>query len=125
MPRFPLGVKQFLLAAGARGAWAGVNMLVHTVVFYLRGDLTESQKTEFRQEGLESLRPIKSVQALYVGTPAAIPPRPVVDASYTFAISVLFTDVAGHNAYQVDPLHLAFVNRFKSYWTKVQIYDAE
>ncbi len=100
-------------------------MLVHTVIFYLRGDLTESQKTEFRHEGLESLRPLKSVRELHIGTPAAIPPRPVVDASYTFAITALFADVAGHNAYQVDPLHVAFVNRFKSYWTKVQIYDAE
>lgn len=100
-------------------------MLVHTVVFYLRGDLTESQKTEFRKEGLESLRLIGSVRELHVGTPAAIPPRPVVDASFSFAITVLFTDVAGHNAYQVDPLHLAFVNRFKGHWTKVQIYDAE
>ncbi len=117
-------VNQFLLAAGARRPWA-VAMLVHTVVFYLRGDLTESQKTEFLQEGLEALRPIQSVQAFYVGTPAAIPPRPVVDASYTFAITALFSDVAGHNAYQVDPAHLTFVNRFKGYWTKVQIYDAE
>ena len=100
-------------------------MLVHTVIFYLRGDLTESQKTEFRQEGLEALRSIKSVQALHIGTPAAIPPRPVVDVSYSFAISVQFADIAGHNAYQVDPAHLAFVSRFKSYWTKVQIYDAE
>ena len=100
-------------------------MLVHTVVFYLRGDLTESQKTEFRQEGLESLRPIKSVQALYIGTPAAIPPRPVVDLSFTFSITAIFDDVAGHNEYQVHPTHKAFVERFKSYWTKVQIYDAE
>ena len=100
-------------------------MLVHTVIFYLRGDLTDSQRTEFREEGLESLRRIKAVQALYVGTPAAIPPRPVVDASYTFAITALFENVAAHDAYQVDPLHVAFVTRFKTYWTKVQIYDAE
>ena len=118
-------VKQFLLAGDALHPWAGWIMLVHTVVFYLRGDLTAAQKEEFRNDGLESLRPSKSVHALYVGVPAAIPPRPVVDASYTFSITVLFADVAAHNAYQVDPAHLAFVNRFKGYWTKVQIYDAE
>lgn len=100
-------------------------MLVHTVIFYLRSDLTDAQKHEFRAEGLESLRPIKSVKQLYVGVPAAIPPRPVVDLSFTFAITAIFDNVAGHNAYQVDPVHVAFVNRFKSYWTKVQIYDAE
>jgi hypothetical protein len=100
-------------------------MFVHTVMFYLRADLSDTQKQEFRAEGLESLRAIASVQQLYVGAPAAIPPRPVVDLSFSFAITALFNDVAGHNAYQTDPLHLAFLARFKGYWTKVQIYDAE
>ena len=99
-------------------------MLVHTVVFWLRKDLTAAQREEFLKEGLESLRPIASVSALHVGSPAPIPPRPVVDASYDFAISVMFTDVAAHNSYQVDPLHTAFVARFKTYWERVQIYDA-
>lgn len=99
-------------------------MLVHTVIFWLRKDLTPAQREEFLKEGLESLRPITSVSALHVGSPAPIPARPVVDASYDFAISALFADVAAHNAYQVDPLHTAFVARFKSYWERVQIYDA-
>ena len=99
-------------------------MLVHTVIFYLRSDLTEAQKSEFRQ-GLESLRPIQSVQAFYIGSPAAIPPRPVVDSTYSFAITAIFNDVAGHNAYQSDPLHLTFLDQFKSLWSRVQIYDAE
>ncbi|HTJ77932.1 MAG TPA: Dabb family protein [Rariglobus sp.] len=100
-------------------------MLVHTVIFYLRPDITEVQKQEFRNEGLESLGAIAAVKHFHVGVPAGIPPRPVVDLSFTFAITAIFADVAGHNAYQVDPLHLAFLARFKSYWTKVQIYDAE
>jgi hypothetical protein len=119
------GVNQFLLALIARKACLGRTMFVHTVIFYLRADLSEAQKQEFRNEGLESLRPIQSVHHLYVGAPAAIPPRPVVDLSFSFAITALFADVAGHNAYQTDPLHLAFLTRFKGYWTRVQIYDAE
>jgi hypothetical protein len=99
-------------------------MLVHTVVFWLRKDLTPAEREAFRTEGLESLRGVPSVSALYVGTPAAIPPRPVVDASYDFAITVLFEDVAAHDAYQPHPVHQAFVSRFKSCWTRVQIYDA-
>jgi len=100
-------------------------MLVHTVVFWLRKDLTPAEREVFLKEGLESLRPLASVSALYVGTPAAIPPRPVVDASYDFTITALFKDIAAHDAYQVDPAHVAFVGRFKSTWTRVQIYDAE
>lgn len=99
-------------------------MLVHTVVFWLRKDLTPAQREEFRQQGLESLRPIKSVSELHIGAPAPIPPRPVVDASYTFAITAIFKDVAAHDAYQIDPVHKAFVERFKPYWERVQIYDA-
>lgn len=99
-------------------------MLVHTVVFWLRKDLSPAQREEFRNVGLESLRPITSVSELHVGTPAPIPPRAVVDASYTFAITAIFKDVAAHDAYQVDPVHKAFVERFKSYWERVQIYDA-
>lgn len=100
-------------------------MLVHTVIFYLRDDLTEAQRQEFLSEGLESLRPIKSVQQLHIGAPASIPPRPVVDLSFSYALTAVFAGVAAHNEYQVDPAHLAFVNRFKGYWKKVQIYDAE
>jgi hypothetical protein len=100
-------------------------MLVHTVVFWLRKDLTPAEREAFLTEGLESLRPIASVSDYHVGSPAAIPPRPVVDATYDFSITALFKDVEAHNAYQVDPTHVAFVQRFKSFWTKVQIYDAE
>ena len=99
-------------------------MLVHTVVFWLRKDLTPAQRETFRTEGLESLRAIASVSELHVGTPAPIPPRPVVDATYTYAITAIFKDVAAHDAYQVDPVHKAFVARFKTDWERVQIYDA-
>ncbi len=99
-------------------------MLVHTVVFWLRPDLTPAQRAEFRTEGLESLRPIPTVRDLYIGEPAPIPARAVVDASYTYAITALFTDVAAHDAYQIDPVHTAFVQRFKPFWEGVQIYDA-
>ena len=98
-------------------------MLVHTVVFWLRPDLNVEERAAFLHDGLESLRPIKSVRALYVGSPAPVAPRPVVDASYDFALTVLFDDLEAHNAYQADPLHLAFINRFKSSWARVQIYD--
>jgi len=100
-------------------------MLVHTVVFWLRQDITAAQREAFNHEGLASLRAISSVSQLFVGRPAPIPSRPVVDATYDFAITVLFNDLAAHDAYQVDPVHTAFVARFKADWVRVQIYDAQ
>ncbi|MES1168942.1 MAG: Dabb family protein, partial [Oleiharenicola lentus] len=60
-----------------------------------------------------------------VGVPADTPRRPIIDSSYDVALIVVCKDVAAEAAYQVDPLHLAFVGQFKTFWTRVQIYDAE
>jgi hypothetical protein len=99
-------------------------MLVHTVLFWLKEDNSESQRAAFR-EGLESLRGISAVDTLYVGTPAATPVRPVIDTSYSFMLTVILRDLAAQDAYQEDPIHLAFVEKFKSFWDKVVIYDAD
>jgi hypothetical protein len=98
-------------------------MLIHTVYFWLKPDLTPAQHAEFRR-GVDSLGGIKAVEKLYVGTPAATGARPIIDSSYSVALTVVCKDVAAHDAYQVDPIHLAFVASFKTYWTRVQIYDA-
>jgi hypothetical protein len=62
---------------------------------------------------------------VYVGAPAATPKRPVIDDSYSVSLTVICKDVAAQDAYQVDPIHLKFVDQFKTYWTRVQIYDSE
>jgi hypothetical protein len=99
-------------------------MLVHTVYFWLRPDLTAQERADFRK-GVESLGGIKSVDQIYVGTPAKTEKRPIIDDSYSVALTVLCKDIAAHDAYQVDPIHLKFISDFKSCWTRVQIYDAE
>jgi hypothetical protein len=99
-------------------------MLFHNVYFWLKPELTPAQRAEFRR-GVESLAGIKSVTKVDVGVPAKTGVRPVIDHSYDFALIVQCRDVAAHDAYQVDPLHLAFVDKFKAYWSRVQIYDSE
>jgi len=98
-------------------------MLVHSVYFWLKPDLTPTQRADFRR-GLDSLVGIEAVEAVYVGAPAPVEKRPVIDDSYSFALTVLCKDVAAQNAYQVDPLHVAFLNSFKTFWARVLIYDA-
>lgn len=99
-------------------------MLVHSVYFWLKPELSDAQRADFRR-GVESLAGIKSVEKVYVGTPAATPKRAVIDDSYSVALTVLCRDLAAQDAYQVDPIHLAFVEQFKTFWTRVQIYDSE
>lgn len=99
-------------------------MMIHAVYFWLRPDLTGAQRAEFRH-GVESLAAITHVEQVHVGVPAAVPDRPVVDRTFDVALVVVCRDVAAHNAYQTDPVHLAFVARFQTYWTRVQIRDSE
>lgn len=99
-------------------------MLVHSVYFWLKPELSDAQRADFRR-GVESLAGIKSVEKIYVGTPAATPKRAVIDDSYSVALTVLCRDLAAQDAYQIDPIHLAFVEQFKTFWTRVQIYDSE
>jgi hypothetical protein len=99
-------------------------MLIHTVFFWLKPGLSTTERAEFRR-GVEALAKIKHVEKVYVGTPAAVPDRPVIDKTFAVGLTVICRDVAAQNAYQVDPVHLAFVAKFNSYWTRVQVYDAE
>jgi hypothetical protein len=99
-------------------------MLIHTVFFWLKPELTATERAEFRR-GVESLANVKHVEKVYVGAPAAVPDRPVIDRTFAVGLTVVCRDVAAQNAYQVDPVHLAFVARFNSYWMRVQVYDAE
>ena len=99
-------------------------MLVHTVYFWLKPELTAQQRADFRK-GVESLGGIKAVEKLYVGTPAKTEKRPIIDSSYSVGLTVICKDVAAHDAYQVDPIHQAFIADCKAYWDSVKIYDFE
>jgi len=98
-------------------------MIVHHVLFWLKADTTVDQKLAFRKS-LETLDGVESIKTLHIGTPAPIE-RAVIDTTYTFSLTVFFDDLAGHDVYQVHPLHQAFLDEFRVYFEKVVIYDAE
>jgi hypothetical protein len=120
----PVKAAHSAFASGQRALLFGRAMLFHNVYFWLKPELTPAQRAEFRR-GVESLAGIKAVDKVDVGVPAKTGHRPVIDHSYDIALIVQCRDVAAHDAYQVDPLHLAFVEKFKTFWTRVQIYDSE
>jgi hypothetical protein len=99
-------------------------MLVHNVFFFLRKDLDGDQITRFRL-GLESLKAIHTAEAVYIGSPAEVAERPVLDKSYDFCLTVIFKDITSHDAYQADPIHQNFIGTFKDSWKKVKVFDAD
>ena len=99
-------------------------MLVHTVIFWLKKNLSEDQRNIFIKE-VKTLGEISSVHDFHLGNPAATPKRPVVEDSYDFAITVVLKDMVAHDDYQADPIHLEFIDNCKEMWERVVIYDAD
>lgn len=96
--------------------------LMHTVYIWLKEDLPIGEEKAFIK-GCESLGTIASVSRLRMGKPAMTEDRAVVDQTYSYALNIEFVDNAAQDAYQIDPIHLKFVEDHKEKWTKVIVYD--
>ena len=96
--------------------------MIHNVFFWLKEDISEADEAAFL-EGVKSLAAISTIKAFYIGPPAPTEDRNVIDNSYSYALLVHFDDTEGEAAYQIDPIHLKFVEDHKDKWTKVVVYD--
>lgn len=97
-------------------------MFSHVVIFWT--DPAQPGAVDELVAGAEKyLRPILGILHFHVGrmVPSA---RPVVEQSYQVGLNVVFADKAAHDAYQVHPLHVEFVEKvFKRVCTRVVVYD--
>ena len=99
-------------------------MLTHIVIFWLKDGLTIQEREVFEKE-LFNLRQIPSIDQVFIGKPASTPKRPVIDDSYDFCLTVILKDLAAHDKYQEDEIHLGFIEACSHMWERVEIYDAE
>jgi hypothetical protein len=99
------------------------SMFHHLVFFYLRKDLTPAERSLFESKlkGLEKLN-LYHLHLLVGPIPSE---RPIVDSSYDYAEMFIFKSKAEHDAYQVDPIHVDFVQTCKPFWSSIKIYDFE
>ncbi|MES2935218.1 MAG: Dabb family protein [Pseudomonadota bacterium] len=98
-------------------------MFVHAVFFWLKDSTTPEQHGQFEQALLGLLK-IDTIRHGFVGIPADTH-TPEVERSYSFGLTVIFNDLFGHDRYQVDPIHQAFVDQWGQWIDKVQVYDAQ
>lgn len=98
-------------------------MFVHVVNFWLKKGLSTEEIKDF-ERGVKTLGTIDGLTQFNVGKPAATD-RPVIDRSYDYCLLTVFEDEAGHDYYQVAPVHLKFIEDCSKYWERVLIYDSE
>ncbi len=95
--------------------------LLHIVVIWLKNP--EKDLKQYLIDTEEFVTHVPSVKSYHIGIPAPTD-RPIIDNSYSLCLTVGFEDMAGHDQYQEDPIHKAFVAKSKALWEKVLIYDA-
>ncbi|HEY1010365.1 MAG TPA: Dabb family protein [Daejeonella sp.] len=98
-------------------------VIAHQVYFWLKNPASSEDRAQLIR-GLKTLQKIESVRKLLIGVVAATDKRPVVDDSWGVSALALFSDIAGEAAYQVHPIHLAFVKDYSHLWSKVVVYDS-
>ena len=99
-------------------------MLIHSVYFWLKPGLTAAERSHFRAEA-GTLSAISAIDRIHIGTPAEVAAGGSTDRSFDVALTVFFKDAAAHDAYQVDPVHVAFVEGNRASWVRVQVYDSQ
>jgi len=98
------------------------NVFIHHVYFWLK-DAQNKEDLEKLLQGLEKLSKVRTIQMYHIGKPADTN-RDVIDRSYSVSWMLLFKNKADQDAYQVDPIHLKFVEECSSLWSKVVVYDS-
>ena len=97
-------------------------MFSHNVYFYPR-ELAQPGDAQELLAGLKTLAQIPGLSLFETGLPAQTRDA-VVDNSYLVALITAFADVVAHDAYQVHPIHLAFIDRCKHLWSSVTVFDS-
>jgi hypothetical protein len=98
------------------------SVFVHQVYFWLKNPGNAADRAKL-VEGLKTLTKIKHIKSWHLGIPAGTS-RDVIDGSYDISWLNTLKDRAAQDAYQIDPIHLAFVENYKHLWTKVVVYDS-
>jgi len=98
------------------------NIFIHHVYFWLKNP-GNPQDLEKLVAGLRKLSAVKTIRQFHIGRPADTN-RDVVDRSYSASWFVQFDNGDDQQSYQVDPIHLKFVEECSSLWNKVVVYDS-
>ena len=98
-------------------------VFVHHVYFWLKAP-GDPEAREALIAGLRRLTAAPDILWSHIGLPAESE-RGVVDDSYSVSWLVFFADKAAEDRYQIDPIHLKFVEDCSPLWERVVVYDTE
>ena len=98
------------------------DLFVHHDYFWLGNPVSQEDHATLLA-GLQALSKVPSIQQFHIGIPAGTN-RDVIDTSYAFSWLAIFANQEDQDAYQIDPIHLHFIDTCKHLWNKVVVYDS-
>ena len=98
------------------------NRFIHHVYFWLKRPDSREDHAKLT-EGLVKLSAVKTIQEFHIGKPADTH-RDVIDTTYSVSWLVIFANAEDQEKYQVDSIHLKFVEECSPLWNKVLVYDS-
>ncbi len=99
------------------------NMLAHNVFFDLQ-DESDASINELIDACYKYLAPHEGIVFFSAGPRILEKQRDVNDLDFEVALTVIFKDVASHDAYQVSEIHQEFIALFKDNWKNVRVFDS-
>jgi hypothetical protein len=97
-------------------------IFIHHVFFWLKNAGSKDDRAKLI-EGLKKLSTVKTIRQFHIGQPADTN-RNVIERSYAISWFVIFDNIADEESYQVDPIHLKFVEECSHLWNKVVVHDS-
>ena len=96
----------------------------HIVFFWLKNANDADDRVAFEASLTKFINNSSFIQTKHVGTPAATD-REVIDSSYTYCLSLTFSNKSDQDQYQEEPAHNLFIEECADLWEKVIVYDSE
>ena len=97
-------------------------LFIHHVYFWLKNPGSKEDLDKL-VAGLRTLSKVSTIQKSYIGKPADTN-RDVIDRSYSVSWLLFFKNKEDQDKYQVDPVHLKFVEQCSALWSRVTVYDS-
>jgi hypothetical protein len=110
-------------ATGAQARTLPDRLFLHHVYFWLKAPKDPGARDALIA-GLRKLAMASDIIWSHIGVPSPSA-RGVVDDSYSVSWLATFSDRAAEERYQVDPIHLKFVEECAALWERVVVYDTE
>lgn len=103
---------------------SGAPMIAHMVYFTLKDNSAEAME-KLLASCRNFLTDHPGTKFFAVGTRTPDLTRDVNDQEFHVGLHVIFESRAAHDAYQVSPRHVQFIQENKPTWAKVRVFDAD